>query len=148
MKLNNNGWGLRVAILFIMLFIFCLLFSVTMIKKWGLESNDMIIDNKSNSTEKKTDEVSDEYYVDLETSVYEAIQQYINDNPKVIENKTNEVVNIKKLISFGYLQSLTDENNKQCSGYVEITNDTAVTYNAYIKCNKYSTSGYDAGKDL
>ncbi len=146
-NLNNNGWGLRTAILFTAIFIFCLLFSVVLINRWGLRGGDVIIDNDSNIENKAETTDNTEYYEELETNVYEAIQLYINDNPKLLETKGNITITVKKLLNQGYLSSLEDGNGNSCSGYVDVYNNIAINYNAYIKCPGYTTNGYEGRKD-
>ncbi len=43
----------------------------------------------------------------------------------------------------GYISSLDDEFGETCSGYIEINNKEEVTYNVFLKCSEYQTTGYE-----
>lgn len=148
MKLNNNGWGLRVAIAYMSIFIFCLILAVIGINRMGFFSTEPVITGEEEKTNVPEGIDEKQYYEDLETSVYEAIQKYSNDFPDLLEDKNSIIININELIDKGYITSLEDADGKQCKGYVEVFQSNTINYSVYIKCSDYQTVGYDTRKEL
>ena len=80
------------------------------------------------------------------------INQLTDETPIVLEDKLvnsakkyglKSKVSYKSLKDLGYINSLKDENNNECDGYV-LYDDS--TYTAYIKCDNYITEGYYSNK--
>lgn len=141
--LNKNGWGIKVAIIFICVFMFCLLFAVFLATSNVNKLNEVHEEQEYVDSDNSFD--SSEYYENLETDVYEATKEYVSDNPK-IKDEDYFKLNIDTLITTGYLSSFEDEYGNSCSGYVEISNDNGEHYDVYIICENYQTTGYDERK--
>ena len=131
--MNKNGWGLRVELAFILLFIVCLIIATIGIHKLGLMED------------------KDGAYIDLggKGDIY---------NYSLLENKvatagiaykdayypygvSEEVkVTVDTLVYNGYMSRIYDGNGRTCSGYARLlTNGNVVSY---IKCPSYVTPGY------
>ena len=133
--MNKNGWGLRAELLFILLFIVCILISTVGLYKLGLfGNNDVGID----LTTIKNDNYD---YDSLELTVREAGKNYYDNNYPNGSNDTI-IVNIDTLVNNGYMSNIYDGNNRKCKGYAKILN-TGVSV-SYIKCLTYETSGYSS----
>lgn len=83
----------------------------------------------------------DKPYTDYEKKLVFAAQsymgQYISEMPS-----SSTTVSYKKLNEAGLV-----EENKDCDGYVLIKKKISTfDYKAYIKCDKYTTNGYEEGK--
>lgn len=156
--LNKNGWGIVEAILFLLIFVVCLLFSFWGLRKLGLVDENWQFypssitkdDNgKNNNKDNKTEEPKKEFkYSDLENDMVTATKKYINDfyNNKLGLDTLN--IRVSQLKDNGYLKKLKDNNNKNCSGYVAVYKENEeVIYKPYLKCKKYETSGYEERKD-
>lgn len=133
--MNKNGWGLRVELAFLLLFLICLLISTIGLHKMGILGTDegvytddgTINDNVNfdyNSLEKKVTDAAEIYYKDM--------------YPKGSDDTI--VVNTSKLKSGGYLESITDAKGRECSGYSIILKTKNIV--SYIKCGIYKTAGY------
>lgn len=142
MFLNKNGWGLKIAILFCCIFMFCLLLAVFLATRAANQLDE--VHEEQGYGEDENYDVT-EYYNNLETDIYEAVKEYADDNPKILE-KDYFKLNIDTLIEDGYVTSFLDEYGNQCSGYIEIYNDSQTSYSVYIKCEDYETIGYDERK--
>ena len=133
--MNKNGWGLRVELAFLLLFLICLLISTIGLHKMGILGTDegvytddgTINDNVNfdyNSLEKKVTDAAEIYYKDM--------------YPKGSDDTI--VVTTSKLKSGGYLESITDAKGRECSGYSIILKTKNIV--SYIKCGIYKTAGY------
>lgn len=129
--MNKNGWGLRAELMFIFLFLFCLLVSTIGLSKMGLlgdarEDNTIIVTN-------------DDEYKEIERNVRSAALNYYNN---YYSNGTNDtlIININTLYSTGYLSKITDSNGRKCKGYAKVTSNGNAA--SYINCSRYKTSGY------
>ena len=86
-------------------------------------------------------------YKKLEKDLKTATVYYFGNKTEEIEKGRREIVNMKTLVSNGYLQ---DEITNECLGYTEITNyrdldgKYNIEYESFIKCgDKYKTEGYE-----
>ena len=133
--MNKNGWGLRVELAFLLLFLICLLISTIGLHKMGILGTDKgvytddgtINDNVNfdyNSLEKKVTDAAEIYYKDM--------------YPKGSDDTI--IVTTSKLKSGGYLESITDAKGRECSGYSVILKTKNIV--SYIKCGIYKTAGY------
>ncbi len=133
--MNKNGWGLRVELAFLLLFLICLLISTIGLHKMGILGTDegvytddgTINDNVNfdyNSLEKKVTDAAEIYYKDM--------------YPKGSDDTI--IVTTSKLKSGGYLESITDAKGRECSGYSIILKTKNIV--SYIKCGIYKTAGY------
>ena len=136
--MNNNGWGLRVELAFLLLFLVCLLVATIGLHRLGIlgtdngeykDKNGYIYDNVNydyNSLERKVTAAASNYYKDVYNSV----------------SDDTIIVGVDKLKKDHYLDSITDVRGKECSGYAMImTNGNIVSY---IKCSVYKTVGYNS----
>ncbi len=123
MKLNNKGWGTTEMIVISLALLIALIVSIYFISKlYGSFS-------LSNSNK---------IYVDLENNLVKATRKYVRDND--INVVTNYRVSYELLKQNGYINELKDSNNKDCNGYVIITNlDSKVYYKGYVICENYVT---------
>ena len=133
MKLNKNGWGLRVELLFIVLFLFCLLIATIGLNKLGLFGGPGLLDGEKTYS-----------YSELENNMNEAAKRYYQNN---YENNVSDTIIIKSstLLLNGYMSNMLDENGNVCSGYtrVFINYQNEPSFNTYINCPRYKTAGYD-----
>lgn len=118
-KLNNNGWGLQVMMLFILVLMIALVIVYIMVNR---NFSDIVgYDYKSE-----------------ETKVIVALKKYYKNNDIKINNGEEKIVSTKKLKEE---KLLTDFN--KCSGYGLLKNKNGkIIYDAYIRCDKYITDGY------
>ncbi len=136
MKNKKNGWGLRVELLFIAMFVVCILIAYIGLKSFGLIGGDK---NESGTNTDNTDKSGFDYR-QLELKAANAGKQYYLNNP---QNMTGDefIVSVTTLKGGGYLSSLTDGNNKECNGYVKLLKTGNQV--AYISCPDYKTEGYN-----
>ena len=135
--MNKNGWGLRVELAFLLLFLVCLLIATVGLHRLGLLGNDNgvytddsgYIEDSVNydysSLEKKVTNAASEYYKDVYTSNYD----------------DTIVVSTSKLKDGGYLDSIKDARGKECKGYSMILKSGNIV--SYIRCSIYKTVGYN-----
>ena len=114
MKLNNKGCGLNTLLIIgSCLLIFLLIAAYYIYVLYSSLNNN--------------------YYIVLEDKLVNSAKKY------GLKSK----VSYKSLKDLGYINSLKDENNNECDGYV-LYDDS--TYTAYIKCDNYITEGYYSNK--
>ena len=122
-----NGWGLRVELLFIVIFLVCLLIATLGLTRMGLFDNNGLNNFSYNELENRMNEAAKRYY-----------QNTYDNNENV-----NLTINSSTLLSRGYMTELLDENNKVCSGYTKIIkNNSNTIYSTFINCPNYKTPGY------
>ncbi len=80
-----------------------------------------------------------ETYKVLEDKLEASAKDYVQDNNAFLDEE-EIVVDAQELIMLEYLDELV-VNNDSCEGYVVINRSNS-TYDAYITCGKYTTSGY------
>ena len=141
--LNKKGWGLGVFFLFLGIFILCLLFSAWGFKKIGLLDEDWKFVNLGDFF---SGNVTTFDYSALEKKMIDAAEDYMkkeynNELPVATLNVT-----AKTLVEKGYLEELKDGKDRACSGYVSVNQDNG--YSSYLKCKRYTTSGYEKRKDI
>ena len=134
--MNKHGWGLRVELAFLLLFLICLLIATIGLHRLGLLGTDngvytddgYINDNVNfdyNSLEKKVTDAAEVYYKD----------HYPNGSDDTI------VVTTSKLKGGGYLDSIEDARGKECKGYAIVLKTKNIV--SYVKCSIYKTVGYN-----
>ena len=133
--MNKNGWGLRAELAFLLLFLVCILISTI-----GLHSLGLLGDGGGKYDVSEYTIGSGNFdYDELENKVINAAKKYYNDRyPN--GNSDTVIVTIKTLKSNGYMNSIYDSRNKECSGYAKILNNGNCI--SYIKCSIYKTTGY------
>ncbi len=120
-------WGLRVELLFILIFIVCLIISTIGLNQLGILGNKNEFSNNGYS------------YYELEQIVSSGALKFYEERYSAGEDI---IIKVSTLISNGYIPNLYDENGMACNGYAKIINSKASI--AYIKCPYYQTSGYDS----
>ncbi len=142
---NKNGWGIIEFLVFMLIFLVCLVVVGAGLRYLGLLDEDFHIANPNNKEEEKVTN-----YVSLEKEAVEKTKEYIK---KYYDNNLGlDTLNIKisQLVENGYLKDyLRDANNKKCSGYVAVykNDQNNIEYIPYIKCPEYTTNGYEERKD-
>ena len=141
--MNKNGWGLRVELVIILLFLICLAMACIGLNKFGLlgDNNDPIIKEPTTENIKL-------YYEGLEDKLRVATREYYNAK----YNDNNEdivIINLTTLYNSGYISKLYDKNNKECNGYSKVINSgDSSTIISYIRCcNSYTTTGYERSNE-
>ena len=141
MKNKSRGFGTEEMILGICLFIIGLLIVAFMMPTSEIYKRN--IPEEKNTSKKY--EINYNYYYKLEEKMNEATRKYISDN------NINLIIgelefSLSDLSREGYIKELKDNNTKnKCDGYsVVVFNDNNYeTINSYIKCDEYTTEGYD-----
>ena len=130
--MNKNGWGLRVELAFILLFVFCLLIATIGIHSLGLmeDKTDILVDLGGDGTDK---------YNYLENKVSEAGYEYYRSHyPN--GNRDEVTVSVDTLVYNGFMSNIYDEDGRSCKGYAKLLPNGNVV--SYIKCTRYTTPGY------
>ena len=130
-NMNKNGWGLRVELVFIILFLICRLIAAIGLRKMGLFGGQNSIDNSPRYS-----------YLELENKMNDASKKYFQ---RYYSNYNREVtIRSLTLVSGGYMSSLIDENGDECSGYTKVTPNYSgeLIFTSYINCPNYKTAGY------
>ncbi len=140
--LNKKGWGLWTFLLFLLIFILCLLFSAWGFRKLGLLDEDWHFVNLSDFFSGNV--VKFDYNV-LEKKMLESAEDYVKGeyNGELPIGTLN--ITVKTMIEKNYLDELKDGKDRDCSGYVSASK--ADGYSSYLKCKNYTTSGYEKRKD-
>ena len=135
--MNKNGWGLRVELAFLLLFLICLIMAVIGLHRMGVLGTDDGVYDDSNG-----------YIYDNVNFDYDALERKVtnaaSDYYKVVYNSKSDdtiVVNTDKLKNGGYLDSIKDGRGKDCKGYAMIFESGNIV--SYIKCTFYTTVGYN-----
>lgn len=142
--MNKNGWGLRVELFYILVFLFCLVVATIGLNRLGLlgENNNSLVKPDNSGSEVFS-------YEPLESKVVSAAKKYYEEN---YQGTTEDIVIIRvsTLQTNGYLGELVDDKNKSCSGYAKVINSSGgkQVYVSYIKCSRYKTTGYESENDF
>lgn len=133
--MNKNGWGLRVELAFLLLFLICLLIATIGLHRMGLLGNNGVYED-------------DGYIYDNVNYDYDALEKKVTDAAgeyykSAYNSKSNDtiVVTTSKLKNAGYLGSIEDGRGRECKGYAIIINTGNIV--SYIKCGMYKTVGYN-----
>ncbi len=140
--MNKNGWGLRVELVIILLFLICLAIACIGLNRFGLlgENDNPLI--KEPTTEDNT-----VYYTGLEDKLRVATREYYDAK---YDDNTEDMVIIKlsTLYNGGYISKLYSKSNVECSGYSKVINNgDSSTIVPYIRCLGYTTSGYERSNE-
>lgn len=134
-KLNKNGWGLRSELMFIILFMVCLLIATIGLIRFGLLGDNNNVKGNINSPYFS--------YPALELQLNNASVRYYNSH-YYNEYDDNIIIRSYALVNFGYMKELLDEDGKPCVGYTRVVNqNNGPSFTSYISCPKYKTNGYD-----
>ena len=138
-------------IIFILIFIFCLIYAAYYLNKMGLlnSSATKTIDTSIEINKKKG---VDTTYSDIEETLRSGAKKYINKEYDKLGIDVL-VITSSSLIDKGYLKTSDledpDRSNQYCSGYVEVELiGSKATYTPYVSCTKYKTNGYVKRKDI
>ena len=134
--MNKHGWGLRIELVFILLFLICLLIVTIGVHRLGLSNDNADSPVDYNKYERENEKYD---YYSLELRVANAAKRYYDTKYPSGTNDT-VVVSVNTLKSSGFLSSIYDGRNKECKGYAKVLrNGNSV---GYIRCSSYTTSGY------
>ena len=140
--MKKNGWGLRVELLFILLFIVCLIIAVIGLNRMGVIGGDLSSINVGNNKE------SIEVYYMLENDLVNIATNYVNDYYEGNYPEEEFDVRSSTIVNTGYMSKLKDSKGRECTGYVTVKQiNSSLIYMPYIKCIKYKTEGYISNKD-
>lgn len=132
--MNKNGWGLRVELAFIIIFLICLMITTIGLINMGLLGDD----SNNNSTNS-----SNFSYQVLENQLNNASIRYYNDY-KYDLNDGSVVIRHSTLINSNYIGELIDGNGNKCVGYTKIIKQIdGPSFTSYIKCQNYISNGYE-----
>ena len=134
-------WGIRWEFLIIIGIIICLLIATLGLSELGLLSGSEKDDDTVIYTGQNGDTSS---YTALESQLETAGSKYYKANYSGGVSQ-NTFVSYSKLKNSGYINSLIDENGRNCTGYVEITKSGSIF--GYVKCSRYKTGGYDSSHE-
>lgn len=133
--MNKNGWGLRVELVFILIFLIALVISTVLLNQIGL-FDDMKYDTGNSN------------YSDVENDLVDAAKSYINQNYESDMLESVTLVTYSTLKNQNYIEKLKDYTGKECTGYVEVIKDEGmILFYPYVKCARYISSKYDSSKD-
>ena len=141
--MNKNGWGLRVELFYILIFLFCLVVATIGLNRLGFlgENNNALVKPDNSGSETYS-------YEPLETKVVNAAKKYYQDMYNGVGDDI-VIVRVSTLQANGYLGELVDDKNKACSGYAKVITSSGgqQVYVSYIKCSRYTTTGYEGEND-
>ena len=82
-------------------------------------------------------------YKSLENEIEETVEKYLGEHLNEYPTNGSKKINISYIINKGYKINLT-VNNDSCDGYVVVKKErVGYTFKPYIKCNNYTTNGYE-----
>ena len=81
-------------------------------------------------------------YFDLEDKLVKNTQKYYESNHEYPKKGSEEKIFLKELRDNEVIDELI-YNDDKCDGYVIVKNNNVIEYKAYIKCNNYTTKGYN-----
>ena len=136
--MNKNGWGLRVELAFLLLFLICLLISIIGLHRLGLLGNDGGVYRDRNGYIE--DGVNFNYNV-LEEKVVNAAEKYYQDKYNGHTDDTL-IISTSTLKQSGYLDRIEDNRARECKGYATVLKTNNIV--SYIKCSFYKTAGYNS----
>ena len=135
--MNKKGWGLRVELAFLLLFLICLLIATIGLHRLGILGTDGGVYTDDNGYVE--DNVNYNYSA-LEKKVTNAANDYYRD---VYHGNVDDttIVTTSKLKLGGYLGSISDARGRECKGYAIIMKTGNIV--SYVKCSIYKTVGYN-----
>ena len=80
-------------------------------------------------------------YFDLEEKLVSVTQSYFESNHAYPEGSDVVIIKLYELKENNVIDELS-YNNDSCNGYVEVKNKGVMEYKGYIKCENYTTKGY------
>lgn len=167
----KKGWSLKTELIWLSVFVFCLIVAFIGIYRIGFLSslNDILnpdyvnvkkIDktvngNYGSTTNKNTVKTSNDStmsssfsYKSLEDKLSESAKNYIAEVYNEDIGLDTLIIKVSRLKENGYLSNFYDKNSVPCSGYVSVYKENeTIKYDPYIKCYSYTTSGYIERRD-
>lgn len=166
--MNKKGWGLPEMIILSSIIIMALLIACLNIKKLDNDINRINSNSEKNEEEKNktnynnTNSSKDDSNTDINNNV-DTNKDIVNDIAKYLSIETQMVDSATEYIDNNYIISSQDtvivdkihlieqdhelENNMStynCNGYVRVVSDgTSNYYTPFLKCDSYTTSGYN-----
>lgn len=109
-------------------------------------NNDEKNEENTNETNNNYEQKNNGEYLAIEGKMVEAAIKYITNN-YTITNKATIIVDKSHLIEQDKNLE-NDMSNYNCDGYVTVTSDSINNYyTPYLKCDSYTTSGYNSTYD-
>lgn len=159
---KSKGWGLKTELIFLCIFVICLITAIFGLYRMGLLGNlnealdpnpnddvrvELRSSNKTNNSKKKV--ISNEFsYMDLENQMIEGAKTYILNTYNNELGLDTIIVKVSQLKELGLLNELKDEFDFSCSGYVDVFKEgEVIIYDPYLKCSQYITAGYIERRD-
>jgi hypothetical protein len=134
-NINKNGWGLRVELVFIIIFLVCLIIATVGLLEFGL------LGDKASQYNNNTNSAYFSYSA-LENQLNNASVRYYN-NYYYDSDEDEIIIRHSTLINSHYMGELIDEDGNKCVGYTKVVRQfDGPSFNTYIKCPKYITNGY------
>ena len=134
MKLNNRGWGLGIFLVFVLIFVLCLIVAGAHAYKLGLQKEPGIqFGNEDKNNYSK--------YKELEEEIKRAANDYKNAHYPNISSNDNVFVTFKTLVNNEYISS-----SEGCTGYVKLVGVTSESV-VYFNCPDYISTGYSQDLD-
>lgn len=138
--MNEEGWGLKEVLIFIVIVFLCIFISMTVYNK---TFGDLFGSG---------DSYNDETYEDVEAQLENTAKTYTdNYYGKALENGDEGIITIRDMQGEGLLTQVKDIKNDSinCSGYVKFkTNNKQTIYTTFLKCGEnYQTKGYQEKYD-
>ena len=130
--MNKKGWGLRVELVFVLLFLICLLTATIGLQKLGIFGEG---DNTIDRTETK----NNDSYIELENKLSDSAKRYYESTYPNGSSDTI-IINYNSLKNNGYIDYLNDNYGRECNGYAKILRSGICV--SYIRCTFYKTTGY------
>lgn len=84
-------------------------------------------------------------YKDAEEQLVKEVKSYTATDFKFPANGEEVIITLEELKKANIMKELKVEN-QTCDGYVALTFNNVTEYKAYIRCDKYTTHGYDKNK--
>ena len=147
--MNKHGWGLASELIFILIFVVCLVIAILGLRQFSLleEFNP----NYYSNTNTNNDAIEKEFnYQELEVRLKNSTIDYVRDVYNNQLGLDTLIIQATLLRENGYLHNYSDEDDKYCSGYCEVYLDenNEIVYEPYVKCGDfYESKGYVERKD-
>jgi len=132
-KINNQGWGLAIFIVYMSIFFIAIVLVSYIANKNNLGADSTI--------QTGIDEYTLRQYKSYENEVKNVAIAYQKKNYSNMNDGDSIYVNINKI-------NVSSNILDRCSGYVKIANDRGI-YSAtpYLRCGSYRSSGYLSNYD-
>lgn len=88
-----------------------------------------------------TDEMSSSYYKNLEKLLLISAKDYYRDNRSLYPNQVGRrsSVSLDYLVRLKYIEQPKSTRKNNCTGYVEVSMDTSITWKTCLKCDDYQS---------